>query len=270
MSATAAATTARERPAWRAVAVPSEHGGWGLTLEPVLLGLLVAYSAAGLAIGVAAMLGFLARTPLKLALVDRLRHRSLPRTRLAWWIACGELVVLLALASLAVASAGWTWLLPMLVAAPLFAVELWFDIRSRGRRLVPEVAGAVGISAVAAAIVVADGEPATLAIAAWLILAARAVASIPFVRTQIIRLRQGAGPVATSDTFQAVAVLIAIVATFVDRSVAIGAAAVAALAVLQWRWARRPVPPAKVLGMRQMVAGFAVVVATAVGVLTLA
>ena len=29
-----------ERSAWRAVAMPAEHGGWGLTLEPVLLGLL--------------------------------------------------------------------------------------------------------------------------------------------------------------------------------------------------------------------------------------
>ena len=42
------------RPAWRVVALPDEHGGWGLTAEPVLLGLLVAPSWAGLAIGAAA------------------------------------------------------------------------------------------------------------------------------------------------------------------------------------------------------------------------
>ena len=266
----AAAAPVRERPGWRAVAVPSEHGGWGLTFEPVLLGLLLAFSASGLAIGVAAMLAFLVRTPLKLALVDLRRHRSLPRTRLAWQIACGELILLLVLAASAVAAAGLSWLLPLVVAAPLFAIELWYDIRSRGRRLVPELSGAVGITAVAAAIVVAGGEATSLAIAAWLVLAARAIGSIPFVRTQITRLRHGATRIEASDAFQAVAVLIAVAATFVDRGVVIGAAAVAVLAVLQWRWVRRPVPPAKVLGLRQLLAGLAVVAATAIGVLAFA
>jgi hypothetical protein len=57
-------TGASTRSPWRAVVIPSEHGGWGLTLEPVVLGLLVAPSIAGLAIGVAAFLAFLVRTPL--------------------------------------------------------------------------------------------------------------------------------------------------------------------------------------------------------------
>lgn len=34
---------AGERSTLRAVAIPTEHGGWSLTLEPVLLGLLVAW-----------------------------------------------------------------------------------------------------------------------------------------------------------------------------------------------------------------------------------
>jgi hypothetical protein len=38
---------AQPRPLWRMVAVPSEHGGWGLTFEPVLLGLIVNPSWAG-------------------------------------------------------------------------------------------------------------------------------------------------------------------------------------------------------------------------------
>lgn len=50
---------ARQRPLWRSVAVPSEHGGWGLTFEPVLLGLIVAPSWAGVAIGVAAIVAIL-------------------------------------------------------------------------------------------------------------------------------------------------------------------------------------------------------------------
>ena len=47
----------------RAVAMPSEHGGWGLTTEPGLLGLLVEPSLAGAALAVAALLLFLVRQP---------------------------------------------------------------------------------------------------------------------------------------------------------------------------------------------------------------
>lgn len=38
------------RSPWRSVALPSEHGGWGLTLEPGLLG-LVALVLAAAAVG---------------------------------------------------------------------------------------------------------------------------------------------------------------------------------------------------------------------------
>ena len=79
----AAAPRAKQRSPLRTVALPSEHGGWGLTLEPVLLGLLVAHSVSALCIGLAAVLAFLARTPLKLAVVDARRGRTLERTRMA-------------------------------------------------------------------------------------------------------------------------------------------------------------------------------------------
>ena len=83
-----AAKAVRPVAPWRQVAIPTEHGGWSLTAEPVVLGLLVAWSWPGAALGVAAMLAFVARTPLKLGLVDRWRHRWLDRSRLALRIAC--------------------------------------------------------------------------------------------------------------------------------------------------------------------------------------
>ena len=43
------------RAGWRGVAVPTEHGGWGFTLEPILLGLLVAHSATAWEISAAAL-----------------------------------------------------------------------------------------------------------------------------------------------------------------------------------------------------------------------
>ena len=72
-----------DRAGWRAVAIPTEHGGWGLTMEPVLLGLIVAWSGAGVAVGVAAFAAFLLRTPAKLVAVDIRRDRWLDRSRLA-------------------------------------------------------------------------------------------------------------------------------------------------------------------------------------------
>jgi hypothetical protein len=261
----APAPAARDRPLWRAVAVPSEHGGWGLTLEPVLLGLLVAFSWPGLAIGLATFLAFLLRTPLKLALVDRRRGRMLPRTRLAWQIAVVELIVLVGVVVFALVAAGWTWVIPFAVAAPLFGVELWFDIRSRGRRLVPELCGAFGITAAVAAMVIAGGEPARLAVAAWAVLAARALASIPFVRTQILRLRHDARLIGT-DAFQVAGAVTAVASTVVDHRVVAGGAVVVLLALAQTVALRRPVPPVKILGIGQMVMGLAVVAATAAGV----
>jgi hypothetical protein len=234
----------------------------------VLLGLLIGFSWPGVAIGLATLLAFLVRTPAKLALVDHRRGRTLARTRLAARIAVVELILLAGAVGLAIAGAGWTWLVPFVVAAPLFAVELWFDVRSRGRRLVPELCGAVGITAATAAIVIAGGEPARLAVAAWAVLAARAVASIPFVRTQIVRLRHDA-PLRATDAFQAAGALVAVAATVVDHRVVVGAAAVLVLALVQTTALRRPVPPAKVLGLRQMAMGLAVVLATSLGVLVL-
>jgi hypothetical protein len=253
------------RAGWRAVAMPSEHGGWGLTLEPVLLGLVVAWSGAGVALGIAAFTAFLVRTPLKLVAVDLRRGRWLDRSRLALRIAIVELIVLASTVAAAVALAGWSWLAPVVVAGPLVAIELSFDIRSRGRRMVPELCGAIGITAVAASIVLAAGRSNSLAAGVWLVLAARAVGAIPFVRVQI--LRRGQAPVWQSDTAQAVSVALATAAVIAERRLLLGLVGVVVLAAMQSVWARRAPIPAKQVGLRQMGLGLALVAVTAVGVL---
>lgn len=169
--------------------LPSEHGGWGLTLEAVLLGLLVRPSGAGGAIGAAALLAFVARTPLKLAVGDHRRHRRLDRTRLAERVAASELALLAVAVAVASISGHRSWWAPLAAAVPLFGLELSFDVRSRGRRLVPELSGAIGMGGVAAAIGLAGGLDTRLAIGLWVVLAARAAAAVPFARTQVRRLK---------------------------------------------------------------------------------
>ena len=256
-----------ERSTLRSVAVPSEHGGWGLTLEPGLLGLLVAPGAAGVCLAVAAFVAFLARTPLKVVLVDRRRGRWLGRTQIAVVVAVGELAVLSGLIALAFALANGRFWMPALVSGPLVLVQLGFEARSRGRRLIPELAGAVGVCSVAAMIALADGESGRLAAGIWMVLAARAVTSIPHVREMIARLHNR--PVRATITLVAdgAAITVAAAATLTDRGLVAGALAVAVVVAVQRLTARGPVPRPAVLGMRQMAMGLAVVVATAIGVL---
>ena len=108
---------------------------------------------------------------------------------------------------------------------------------------------------------------AALAAGVWLVLSARVIGSIPFVRVQIVRLRRGQGPVWQSDFAQVVAVAVATVAVVVDRRMLPGLAGVVGLAITQYVWVRRPPIPAKRVGLRQMAMGMALVAVTAVGVL---
>ena len=260
-------TAGGQRSVLRSVAVPAEHGGWGLTLEPAVLGLLIAPSGAGLCLALAALLGFVARTPLKLVLVDASRHRHMERTRVARRLVIAELFVLTALVSAAALLALGPFWVPVTVAAPLIGAELWFDMRSRSRRLVPELAGAVGISSVVAMIVLADGGDARLAAGLWLVLAARSVTSIPFVRDQIARLHDRPRRPSTLLAADLTAVGVAGTAVVLDCTLGAGALAVVGVEAYQRISARAPLPPAVVIGVRQMVLGLVVVAVTAAGVL---
>ena len=55
----------------KTIALPAEHGGWGLLFEPIALGLLVAPSIAGLYLALSAVGFFLARHPLALVVLNR-------------------------------------------------------------------------------------------------------------------------------------------------------------------------------------------------------
>ncbi|MEZ4560177.1 MAG: YwiC-like family protein, partial [Caldilineaceae bacterium] len=76
-------TKQKARPRWRSIALPTEHGGWGFLLEPLLLGRLVAPSTAGLLLLIATVAAFLLRQPLKIVLVDRRRGQQSKRTEMA-------------------------------------------------------------------------------------------------------------------------------------------------------------------------------------------
>jgi hypothetical protein len=259
------------RPTVRSVAMPAEHGGWGLTIEPGLLGVLLAPSLAAVVLGVAALLVFLVRTPSRLVLVGR-RHAAdrpttasgVERSRLAARVATVELaaMVLAVVLTVLLAADPWWWL-PMVVAAPLFVLALWFDMRSLSRHLVPEIVGSVAVASVAAMGARAGGAPWPLAVSAWIILIARIASSIPHVRAQVQRIHGRRAPVSPTIVGDVAALAAALIAVVVEPNVVLGAAAIVGLIVVQRITLARPPRPAKVLGLRQMVLGFGVVGATA-------
>ncbi len=250
----------------RAVAMPTEHGGWSFALEPGLLGLLAVFSSAGLALAAAALLAFVARTPLKIVLVDRWRGRRLPRSVLAARILFVELFLLAVLVAIAVATAQAAFWWPLAVAAPLILVELWHDMRSRSRRLVPELAGAIGIGSVAAAIALAGGEGSGLALGLWIVIGSRSGSAIPLVRVQLLRSKAQDHRLWHSDLGQVIALSV-VALGWQGGIVPISAViAIAATVVFGFVAVRRPPVRAAVIGAQEVVVGLTVVLATGLGV----
>jgi len=229
--------------------------------------MLVSWSGSALALSAAALLMFTARTPLKYALVDRTRGRRLHRTEIAERLAVAEMAGIAGLLLVAAILTDGPFWWPFLAASPLLSTGLWYDIRSKSRRLIPELAGTVGIASTAAAIVVAGGGTTTLALSMWLVAASRSVASVVFVRQQIDRARKHPFTAWHSDIAQSVATVALVIGMVVADVPAAGVVAMAAAAIFQTVAVRRSVPSIAIIGAQQMAIGLAIVFTTALGVL---
>jgi hypothetical protein len=251
----------------KAVALPAEHGGWGFLLEPLVLGLVLAPSWAGLAIAVAAVAAFLARHPLKLALADRARGARYPRTPWAEAFAAGYALAGAAAFSAAVAVAPTTVWAPLAAAAPLGLAQLALDARQRGRNLGAELAGAVALGASVSMIALAGGWALWPALALWAILAARAVASVIYIRARL-RLDRGLAPgghTTWTSHLLALAAVVVLAAAGLAPWLAAMAFVVLLLRAAQGLSARRrPVRP-QIVGFREMGFGALTVVLVALG-----
>ena len=250
----------------RSIALPTEHGGWGFTLEPILLGLLVAPSAAAWEISAAALGIFLARRPVKILSTDVVRGRWLPRTTVAliFSIIYGGIALAGAIGALFTAD-GAFWI-PVLVAMPFALVALRADAHSKNRALVAELSGSIAMGATVAAITIAGGWDLAPAFGLWLILAARDVAAIVLVRGQVRRLHDK--PVHARNIYLVQLASIAVVAIAAGAGIVpwLGVAAIAIVGLVAIVSLSRPPVQAKVIGWTQMGVGFAVVLLTAAGV----
>jgi hypothetical protein len=249
----------------RSVALPTEHGGWGFTIEPILLGLLVAPSATGWELAVVSIAVFLARRPLKLVSTDLVRRRWLGRSTTALAVAAAYgFIAMAGFVGAFVTHRGAFWW-PLVVAVPLAAISLRADARSRNRGLLPQLSGAIAMGSTVAAMVMGAGWGWVPSFGLWGVLAARDVAAIVLARGMVRRFK-----VKTVRNEPILAVqIIAIAATSGMAVVSVvpwlSVAAMALLGVTAVISLRLPPVPARVVGWTQIGVGLVVVVMTAVG-----
>lgn len=182
------------------VALPSEHGSWGFVLEPLVLGLLLAPSGAGLALAGGVLGTFLLHRPAKVVWQDRRRGKVYPRTRAALGFAVGYGALALAGLGSGLALAGWAPFVPLAAAAFPAALFVLYDLRHGGRSRVAEIAAPVATGAAAAALARAGGWGGTDAWALWGAMAVRAVPTVVYVRARL-RLERSGEPVGKGPTY---------------------------------------------------------------------
>ncbi len=248
------------------IALPTEHGGWGFTVEPILLGLLVAPSASAWEISAAALGIFLARRPIKILSTDLVRKRWLPRSTVALIFALIYGGIALAGAIGALFTADGPFWIAILVALPFALVALRADARSKNRALLAELSGSIAMGATVTAITIAGGWDLAPAFGLWLILAARDVASIALVRGQIRRLHNK--PARARDIYivQAASIGVIAVGAIVGIIPWLGVVALGLVGLIAVISLNRPPVQAKVIGWTQMGVGLGVVLVTAAGV----
>lgn len=251
---------------FRSVALPVEHGGWGMLGEPLLLGLLLAPSLAGWGVALASVAAFLAHHPAKLVLTDWRRRSAQRRTTVA--LGFVFLYGSAAAVGLGVAARGYPgWWLPLAAAAPLALAQLAYDARLQGRQVLPELLGAVALGSVVAAQMRAAGLPFGPALAAWAVLAARSASAVLYVRARVRRDRGLAANRAAAIATHVGALVLALTVARAGHAPWLAVPAFVLLlarAVYGLSGSRQPVHP-RVIGMQEMAYGFAFMLLVAIG-----
>jgi hypothetical protein len=190
----------------RPIALPVEHGGWGLLLEPILLGLLLAPSIAGLCFSFAAVSAFLLRHPLTIAVGNLRRNRQTTRTPLVQIFTLTYTLSSIIFLTVGVMLGGSKPLTPLLIGAPLVLIQARFDFSGRSRELIPELAGSIAAGSLATLLALSAGWTSKTAFVLWVIIIARSVPTVLYLRARL-RLLHGKAISAVPTMFAHIAAL---------------------------------------------------------------
>jgi hypothetical protein len=186
----------------RGIALPNEHGAWGILFEPLVAAVAVAFSAAALWVALAVIAAFLMRQPLKVLLISWKAGRRMPQVGAAAKFLIYYSIVFAAGILGTLLFAPQISYLPLIIAAPLAIVPIYFDAFGKSRDLAPELAGAIAITSSAAVIALAAGWTPLAATSLWVLLICRWIPSILYVRSRLLlekgKSHSAAVPVAAS------------------------------------------------------------------------
>lgn len=253
------------RSTLRTVAVPTEHGAWGFLLEPALLALLLAPTWSGLSLALAALALVLTQHPLTLYFKDRNRGVRAPRTALAQQVALAYLAVALVLVLPLLLNLTPELLLWISIGGLLALIQLRRTLMGQHRTLLAEIAGAVALGALAPLMLALADWPLLQCTAVWLVLAARTVTSILYIR---VRLRQSRGQATEAGWMWAAHGMALVLIAVLAFAQLLPWTALLALLLLLARaihGLREQPIRAQVLGIREMIFGVVVVLLVASG-----
>ena len=252
---------------WRSVALPAEHGGWGMLISPILLGFLVVPSLTAVFLALAIIASFLARTPLKIVWKDSQKGRRFARTTAAMKVLALYVSLIVVGFGGALYVGGWRPLLPLLAVLPLLLFLLYFDLFSSSRQLLPELVAPIVLSSATAGMALAAGWAWPYALALWLIPLLHAVPAILYVRARIRMDKHRAAGARTAVFIHALAALLAIALAAIGY---IPALAALAIFMLMLRAAinlstYRPTMTVQQLGWSEIAFGLMTVLLSAMG-----
>ncbi|UCG25809.1 MAG: YwiC-like family protein, partial [Chloroflexota bacterium] len=170
--------------------LPAEHGSWSWLLVPYFVGLIVAgtWNLAAFLVLLGGLAGFLMRQPATVAMRVRAGRgrRADGRPARVWTVIFGAIALACLLGLLALGRADLLWLL-----IPMAGIFVLYVLASRQRRasvrsLWMELAGALGLSAMApAAYIAATGQLDDTAWALWALMAGQNGLGVIYVRLRI-------------------------------------------------------------------------------------
>lgn len=252
---------------WKRIVLPPEHGAWGFLLEPIIVGLVVASTVPGWLAALSIIAAFLARNPLRIALADRRLGIRSERTRGAEMLAMALIAVAAAAFGIAIVSGDVRMMLPVAVALPFAMVQAQLERMRRSRALAAEICGTIAIGSAASVIAFSAGADALEAFPLWLLLSARSVPAVLYVRERIALEKRGVTPSLVPVTAHVVAIL---ASAFLLPASAANIPAFALLVLLLFRCIvglsplRRP-SSARTIGTGELIWGAAMVAAVIAG-----
>jgi hypothetical protein len=155
--------------------LPAEHGSWFMLGFPLVLGLLLRPSLAGLCLGLAALAFFIGRPPLRRVLNGQRDPAQFRALLLFGGLAAGFGAVALLLS-------GPRFLIPLACVTPLIFLALRADLQRAVRSLMVELSAQGAFAGLAATMLVAGGSPLFEAGRAWLFVTLVGGANLAHVR----------------------------------------------------------------------------------------